>query len=118
MAGEALRKLAIAAPGAGELTGPDVCCGSASHPVCGDQLEVTVRMAAGRVEAMRWRASACPATLAVAAASVDAVVGADATTLAAVVRARLASLGDLAPHERHAEQLLLRAMRSAMGAAG
>jgi hypothetical protein len=46
---------------------------------------------------------------------VEAVRGADAATLPAVVRARLAALGDLAPHERHAEQLLLRALRSAMG---
>lgn len=115
MAGEALRRLAIEAPGAGALEGPDVRSGAASHPVCGDQLEVTVRLQAGRIEAMRWRASACPATLAVAAAAVDAVRGADAATLPAVVRARLAALGDLAPHERHAEQLLLRALRSAMG---
>lgn len=116
MAGEALRRLANLAPGAGALEGPDVFCGSASHPVCGDQLEVTVRMQGGRIDAMRWRASACPATLAVAAAAVDVVAGADAASLQGVIRARLAALGDLAPHERHAEQLLLRALRSAMGA--
>lgn len=116
MAGEALRRLAIEAPGAGALEGPDVRCGSASHPVCGDQLEVTVRVHEGRIEAMRWRASACPATLAVAAAAVDAVRGADPAALPGVIRARLAALGDLAPHERHAEQLVLRALRSALGA--
>lgn len=115
MAGEALRRLAIEAPGAGALEGPGVLSGTANHPVCGDQLEVTLRLQGGRIEAMRWRASACPATMAVAAAAVDAVPGVEPAALAGVIRARLAALGDLAPHERHAEQLLLRALRSALG---
>ena len=67
---EPLRALLLAAPGSGRLTGPEVLSGGATHPVCGDEVEVDLRVADERVRDYRWRASGCPATTATAAAAI------------------------------------------------
>ena len=112
-----LAALARAAPGAGELTGPAVGKGGAEHPVCGDRVEVFVRCDADMVTAFAWRANGCPATLAVAAAANAAILGSPHAQAPTRLRARLASLGDLAVHERHAERIFLTALDRAIGEA-
>lgn len=110
MVSDALRRLALAAEGAGELAGADVRAGSSEHPVCGDVVTVFVRVAAGAILDCRWQASGCPATVAVAAAARSAWLGAPLTAAAPLLHARLEQLGGLAAHERHAERLLLDAL--------
>ena len=117
-----LAALAREAPGAGDLTGPGVGTGSAEHPVCGDVVRVQVRCVLGRIEALAWRAKGCPATLAVAAAAHAALVGALVAASLGEARAelskrladRLAALGGLARHERHAERIFQDALDQAL----
>lgn len=111
---EALRRLLVAAEGAGELEGPDVGRGHAEHPVCGDEVLLTARVADGRIVRLAWRASGCPATLAVAAAAHLALQGAPVAEAAARLREHLARLGGLAPHEGHAERIVLQALADAL----
>jgi NifU-like protein involved in Fe-S cluster formation len=105
-----LQQLASTAEGAGELGGDGVVSGRAEHPVCGDEVEITWRLATGVIADLRWRARGCPATLAVAAAASSALRGVALRDARSTLRRRLASLGDLAVHERHAEALFLRAL--------
>lgn len=108
----------LEAEGAGALDGAGVVAGDAEHPVCGDLVSVSLRLRApGVIEDLRWRAMGCPASLAVAAAAPAALRGAPVGEVAARLRQRLAALGDLAAHERHAERLFVAAVSRALAAA-
>jgi NifU-like protein involved in Fe-S cluster formation len=110
-----LRALLIAAPGAGRLDGADVATGTAEHPACGDRLEIDLRVRDGKVDALAWRASACPATTAVACVAATVLPGQPLASAPSLVQARLRELGGLQAHERHAESMLLRALDAAGG---
>jgi nitrogen fixation NifU-like protein len=110
---DALRELVRSSPGAGELHGDGVRVGRASHPVCGDEVEVFVRVDGDVVVDFAWRARGCPACVAVAAAAKDAVVGSRVADAARQLAQRVQSLGGLAATERHALTLLDRALAGA-----
>ena len=105
----------VAAEDAGVLEGPGVRSGRAEHLVCGDVVELTVSIDGGVITDLRWRADGCPACVAVAASSPLAWRGIEPADAAPRLRARLQSLGGLARHERHAERLVLDALRAALG---
>jgi len=109
-----LREVLVAGAGMGDLTGPDVRIGRAEHPVCGDQVQLCVRRAGDRIVEVTWRAAGCPASMAIAAlaARVFANVAFDAAD--ATLRAAITAHGGLAPHERHAEAMVLRALAAAV----
>jgi NifU-like protein involved in Fe-S cluster formation len=111
---DALRAVMLAADGAGTLAGDEVRRGRAEHPSCGDVVEVQVRIADAAIAELAWRASGCPACMAVAAAARVALRAAPLQAAPARLRARLEALGGLAPHERHAERLFLRALAQAL----
>lgn len=115
MVGAALRAVMLAAEGAGALPAP-AGQGAAEHPVCGDLIEVDVQLRDGVIDDLRWRASGCPASMAVAAAAPAALRGIAPLAAAAALRQRLAQLGDLQAHERHAERLFLQALQRAVEA--
>jgi nitrogen fixation protein NifU and related proteins len=117
MVGPQLRALVSTAVGAGVLAGPDVGIGRGEHPICGDEVEVYVRVRDGCIAELRWRATGCPASTAVAAVAATAMVGAAPADAPARLRAGLAERGDLAAHERHAEAMFLRALQGALAAA-
>ena len=104
--------------GAGELVGDDVGHGFAEHVVCGDQLQLCVQHEHGMVRAVRWRASGCPASIALAALAAEVLVDVSADKLQQVLQAAIASHGGLQRHEHHAEAMLLRALRVALPGAG
>ena len=108
MVSDALRQVMLRAPGMGSLDGDGVATASAEHPVCGDELEFDCRIRDGRVLELAWRASACPATMAVAAAAAEAVVDLPVTDCADAVARRVQDLGGLARTERHALELARR----------
>lgn len=110
---DALRAAARAAEGAGRLHGADVCTGRAEQPVCGDELELDLRIADGQLAELAWRARGCPATLAVAGCLKAAWHGTAIAEARARLAARVAQLGGLAPHEGHALELALRALDDA-----
>jgi nitrogen fixation NifU-like protein len=107
MVGPRLRAVLQAGVGAGDLTGPGVVTGCAEHPVCGDSCDD------GILRDVRWRAAGCPATTAVAALAAVALPGTPAATAVATLRRALAEHGGLAPAERHAEAMAVRALVAA-----
>ena len=111
---DALRQVMLAAEGCGELVGEGVRRGRAEHPICGDVVEVQVRLHRGRVEELAWRASGCVACMAVAAVSWKALPGGPAQKASGRLRDHLDKLGGLRPFERHAEGLVLRAFDQAV----
>ncbi len=110
---EALRALLRQAPGAGELSGPDVRVGRATHPVCGDEVELFLRVQQDTVVDLAWRARGCPACVAVAAAAKQALVGAPLDAASGNLARVVQSLGGLAATERHALKLIDDALRAA-----
>ena len=114
MVADALREVMLAADGAGELAGDAVTTGAAEHPICGDVLELDCRVAEGRLVDLAWRATGCPATVAVAAAAF-ALRGQPIAKVEASLRSRLHALGGLHPTESHALALFLRAFDQAVG---
>jgi len=112
----ALREVMIAAEGAGELTGEGIGEGDAEHPICGDRIRVYCRVVDGVIDDLSWKASGCPATMAVAAASPLALFGVPVDEAPERLHRRLQSLGGLGAHEGHAEKLFLEALTRALGA--
>lgn len=108
-----LRQLSLAAVGVGELAGDAVRRGSAEHPVCGDHVELCVRVVEARIDDLRWRASGCPAAMAVAALAAKVLIGSPVAGAASVLHAAIDAHGGLAAHERHAEALIGRALAAA-----
>ena len=109
-----LRDLLSRAPGNGSLAGDSVLHGSGEHPVCGDVVELDVRLADDRIAELRWRAQGCPATLAVASLAAEVLAGQVVADAASCLRSALVAAGDLEPHERHAEAMFGRALRAAI----
>ena len=115
MVAESLRERARRGIGAGDCEGPDVVRGAAEHPVCGDRVELSLRVHDGVVQELRWRAAGCPAVFAVAALAAEVLVAVPTATVAAVLHEALAGHGGLASHERHAEAMVCRALHGALG---
>jgi NifU-like protein involved in Fe-S cluster formation len=126
MVSEQLRQVALRSEGVGEFVGASTGSGSAEHPSCGDRVELSVQFSAppdhspvgprARLAGVRWRASGCPATMAVAALAAKALVDVAVGDAADVLRRAIAAHGGLAAHERHAEAIVLRALAAASGA--
>lgn len=115
MVAQGLRALLEAGEGAGAFDGADAKTGAAEHPVCGDRVQLSVRLGPGIVRAVRWRAAGCPAAMAVAALAARALVDVPIDAAAATLGRAIAAAGGLAAHERHAEALALRALTAAIG---
>jgi len=113
MVGPRLRELMLEAPGAGELEGDDVRRGRAEHPVCGDEVELSVRLDGERIAALRWRARGCPASMALAALASHALEGTPVANATATLQQAVQDFGGLAAHERHASGLVLGALAAA-----
>ena len=101
--------------GVGDCSGPDARSGSAEHPVCGDRVQLSLRLADGVIAELRWRAAGCPASMAIAALAAQELTGVVPGAAPAALRAAIAAHGGLAAHERHAEGLVLRALAQACG---
>lgn len=105
-----LREVLVAGERMGDLEGPDVRVGHAEHPVCGDRVQLSVRRAGDRIVEVKWRAAGCPASMAVAALAARVLVDVAIGEAVAVLRAAIVEYGGLAPHEKHAESMVLRAL--------
>lgn len=114
MVTESLKSVLQRGFGVGELAGDQVSTGFAEHPICGDQVELSVQQDGGLVRAVRWRASGCPASMAVAALAAQVMVDIAIDDIDKVLSQAIRSHGGLARHERHAEAMVLRALRDAL----
>jgi NifU-like protein involved in Fe-S cluster formation len=115
MVGQLLRDVLLRGDGVGECAGPGASSGAAEHPVCGDHVQLSVRVDGGAIVDARWRAAGCPASMAVAALAAQALPGARVDGAPAALRAAIAAHGGLDATERHAEALVLRALAAALG---
>lgn len=115
MVGAALRQLLGRHERVGECVGAGARHGVAEHPVCGDQVQLSVRVDGGRLCDVRWRAAGCPASMAVAALAAEVLVDVAIGDAASALRAAVVARGGLETAERHAEALVLRALAQATG---
>lgn len=122
MVGPPLRPYLAAARNT-RLAGAGTATGSGEHPVCGDLVEVDVRLAgvdpaggtgAATIAAVACRVDGCPAAVAVAALAVEFLPGIGAQEAAGRLAARLGELGGLAAHEHHAVAMVQRALAVAI----
>jgi nitrogen fixation NifU-like protein len=85
------------------------------NPMCGDMLEVSLRLEEGVIAEVRFRAQGCVPTIACASRLTEMVQG--LTTSAALTIRRdaiIESLGGLPPASHHAAQLAVDALRASI----
>lgn len=112
MVGDGLRQLLERGDGVGEFE--DAGSGYAEHPICGDRMELSVLREGDTVRGVRWRASGCPASMALAALCSEVLVDVPVADVERVLRDGIAARGGLKRHEQHAEKMALRALREAL----
>jgi nitrogen fixation NifU-like protein len=81
------------------------------NPACGDVLELTIRIADGRIEEIRFRAKGCVAAMACGSALTELVRGKSTDEARAVTREELLrAVGGLPPASLHASHLAMDAL--------
>lgn len=105
--GPELRKLVTAPLGAGGLDRPTHAA-EGENPACGDKLRFEARCSERRIEDLAFRASACPACMAVASLAVRVYSGREqpAGPRLDVLREEVERLGGLSRFEQHALALV------------
>lgn len=99
---------------AGEMAAAD---GEANgeNPVCGDRLHLSLRVADGKVEAVRWQADGCAPAVAAASMLSEMVTGMTAAEAGGVSREDLtAMLGGLPARKSHAIVLAVTTLHAAL----
>lgn len=102
-----LRKLVTSPIGQGDLAAATVSA-EGENPVCGDRLRFAIRIEDGRIAELRFRATACPATIAVASCAVS-VLGGSPVPLSSPIetlRNEVQRRGGLSRFEQHALALV------------
>ena len=114
MVSDGLRKVLERGDGVGELLGEHATSGFAEHVICGDQVQMSVRANDGHLQEVRWRASGCPASMAIAALAAEVLCDVAIADVEAVLHEAITSRGGLKRHEHHAEKMVLRALHEAL----
>ena len=85
------------------------------NPACGDILELAIKMDAGRIAAIRFRAKGCVPAIACASAMSELAEGKTIDQLSAINKDEIvAAVGGLPPASGHAAQMALDALRAAL----
>ncbi|MFZ1940405.1 MAG: iron-sulfur cluster assembly scaffold protein [Terracidiphilus sp.] len=88
------------------------------NPACGDVLELTVKLAAGRIEEIRFRAKGCVAAMACGSAVTELVRGMTFVEARKVTREELLqAVGGLPQASEHASHLAMDALGALLGKA-
>lgn len=99
---------------AGEIVDADATAG-VENPVCGDVLHITLKLSAGKILRMRFKAKGCVASIACASALTELVEG---KTIDEARKLRkediVTAVGGLPPASNHAAQLALDALSSGL----
>src|SRR5271169_1525718 len=99
----------------GELPDPDVQV-RVENPACGDILELAVKMDAGRIAEVRFRAKGCVPAMACASAITELAKGKQAREASRISKAQIvAAVGGLPAASGHAAQLAIDALRAVLG---
>ena len=89
------------------------------NPACGDILELAIKMAAGRISEIRFRAKGCVPAMACASAMTELAKGKSPQEASAVSKAEVVdAVGGVPPASGHAAQLAIDALRAALGKLG
>lgn len=88
------------------------------NPACGDVLDLTVKLAAGRIEEIRFRAKGCVAAMACGSAVTELVRGMTFVEARKVTREELLqAVGGLPQASEHASHLAMDALGALLGKA-
>lgn len=99
---------------AGVLDNPDASA-QIENPACGDVLKLELRLAEGRITAIRFQAKGCVAAMGCASALTELVVGKPPADARRVSREQLlAAVGGLPPTSLHATHLALETLKAAV----
>ena len=99
---------------AGELSPADAIA-DIENPVCGDMLRLTLKVSAGRIAEIRFKAKGCVPSMACASALTELVAGRSLDEIRTLKRESLiAAVGGLPPASTHAAQLALDALAAAL----
>ena len=100
---------------AGDISAADAVA-EIENPVCGDMLRLTLKISAGRISEIGFKAKGCVPSMACASALTELVQGQTMEEARAVDRASLiAAVGGLPQASTHAAQLALDALSAALG---
>jgi nitrogen fixation protein NifU and related proteins len=89
------------------------------NPACGDILELTIKMNAGRISEIRFRAKGCVPAMACASAMTELAKGKSRQEASAISRAEVVeAVGGVPPASGHAAQLAIDALRAALQTLG
>jgi nitrogen fixation NifU-like protein len=87
----------------------------AENPVCGDRLQVWLRIRDGTIEEMRWQASGCAPAIAAASVLSELVRGMAISEARTLDREAVAdALGGLPARKAHAASLAVSALHAAI----
>jgi len=101
---------------AGELSDANAVA-EETNPVCGDRLRLSLRIRNGRIEAARFLAYGCPATLVCGSALAEMLQGVTIEEARALTRNRIVnSVGGLPARKHHAAALAIETLQSALNA--
>lgn len=102
---------------AGEVAGADAVA-EIENPVCGDVLRLTLKVEAGRIAEIRFRAKGCVPAMACGSALTELARGRTLAEASNINRESLATaVGGLPQASAHAAQLALDALAQALGQA-
>ena len=99
---------------AGTIASPDAQA-RIENPACGDILELTIKIAAGRIEEIQFRARGCVAAMACASALTELVRGKTVDDARNLTREELLrAVGGLPPASSHATHLAMDALNAVL----
>ena len=85
------------------------------NPACGDILELAIKMNAGRIGEIRFRAKGCVPAMACASAMTELAKGRSRQAASAITKANIVdAVGGVPPASGHAAQLAVDALRAAL----
>ena len=86
-----------------------------TNPVCGDRLQLSLRVLNSQIEAARFLAYGCPPTLACGSLMAEMLEGMSVENALKLRRGEIvAALGGLSPQKQHAASLAIETLRSAL----
>jgi nitrogen fixation NifU-like protein len=98
----------------GEIAGADAFA-QVENPACGDIMQLTLRLAAGRIAEARYRTRGCVAAIACGSALTEMLVGLTPAEAATLKRdAVVAAVGGLPNESTHASHLAMDALLTAL----
>jgi nitrogen fixation NifU-like protein len=98
----------------GEVEGADASA-RVENPACGDIMQLTLKLSAGRITEARYRTRGCVAAIACGSALTEMLIGLTPTEAAALKRdAVVAAVGALPNESTHASHLAIDTLQAAL----